>query len=180
VTKRRLIAVDIDGTVADNAHRITLLRSKEKLDTAKCNGCRSFDPHDSMCLRPASCTNKTTPDEAWAEFESLIPDDAPMPRARECLETLTRDGAGIIFVTGRSESSRASTIVWLMKHGFKWEQLLMRPVGDRRDATDLKKSLLRPFMRDLLMVIDDDVHFLDSLSFYAVTAVRPHWDALMP
>lgn len=58
-----------------------------------------------------------------------------------------------IFVSGRDASCFGLSLAWLVEHGFHVDQLLMRPEGDMRDDTIVKKEIYDNFIRDKYEVI---------------------------
>lgn len=52
-------------------------------------------------------------------------------------------GIKIILCTGRDEENRDATLTWFKEHDiFHFHDLLMRPKGDRRDDTVVKREML--------------------------------------
>ena len=114
--KRMCYVFDIDGTLADNRHRQHLVpKGEDAKDDAK-----------------------------WKIFNDECPYDEPIDYMVDILDSLyaTR-GVDIVFVTGRSESCRKETMVWLDRNVIEMDycELFMRPVGDCRPATHLKADL---------------------------------------
>jgi predicted kinase len=64
----------------------------------------------------------------------------------------------VIFCSGRSEEFRRQTQDWLDKNGYFRSKLLMRPAGDKREDSVVKKELFDKYIRDwynVLYVLDD-------------------------
>ena len=111
------VIVDIDGTLANIAHRLHLL------PTLRTDG----------DYQPSGPT--------WADFHAAAVDDAPFIEMVALSNALARDYP-IILCTGRGEETRNQTTAWLTKHGVRFDQLRMRPVGDHRKDTVLKAEML--------------------------------------
>lgn len=64
----------------------------------------------------------------------------------------------ILYVSGRPESARADTDLWLTKHGLFTGYLFMRPNGDNREDSIVKSEIFEQFIRpfwNIQMVFDD-------------------------
>lgn len=89
--------------------------------------------------------------------ESRVLDDTPNLPVIEIVNRLQGTGLQLIFVSGRKESSRGDTFLWLMRY-FKDFKLFMRPVGDNRKDVLIKKEIYENFIKDnyyVQMVFDD-------------------------
>jgi uncharacterized HAD superfamily protein len=126
--------MDIDGTLANAEHRIHLL---PKSPTFESTG--------------------LTPDEGWLAFYAEAKNDTINHEIRE-LNNLMAMRYEIIIITGRPETEREMTEAWLQKHNINYSQLLMRPAGDRRPDTVIKKELLdelRELTYEPLFAVED-------------------------
>lgn len=114
--------VDIDGTIADNAHRQWVLE------------------------------DKTRPTVNWELFFQLMGDDKPFPHMLQLLTDLTRTKSSavrIVYVTGRPERWRNLTTRWLVLHRFPYpHSMYMRPDGDHRPDHVVKLELLEQIRKD--------------------------------
>lgn len=71
---------------------------------------------------------------------------------------LAGEGAEIIFLSGRDETCRRETTIWLREQGFGAHKLLMRPAGDNRKDSIVKLELFNQHIRndyDVQFVLDD-------------------------
>lgn len=69
-----------------------------------------------------------------------------------------QNGEKVILVSGRDESSRKPTIEWLEFYGIPYHDLLMRPKGDMRKDTIIKKEIYENYIKDnynVLFIYDD-------------------------
>lgn len=75
---------------------------------------------------------KTKPKQ-FKEFENRVHLDTVIEPIATILTTLSSFGHTIIFLSGRSESTRKATQKWLIKHDLDlYDELLLRPQGDYR------------------------------------------------
>lgn len=128
--EKPLVVVDIDGTVADCEHRRRSSMVNGKLDWSK-----FLDPFN---------VGKDTPIISTMEMVK--------PYAE------THD---IVFVSARDESLRDVTEEWLDIHLIpgirKYQRLIMRPAGDHRDDTIVKKEILDKYLeKSKITVCFDD------------------------
>ncbi len=76
----------------------------------------------------------------------------------ECIDGMVAVGYKPIFCSGRDEKWRAQTEQFLLKCGFSGETLLMRPTGDNRCDTIIKKELYEKYIKgnyDVSFALDD-------------------------
>lgn len=100
---------------------------------------------------------KDPPD--WETFGQACGDDLPVPAVITTLTHLRRSGAEVFIWTGRGAEHQERTITWLYEHRVGYEQLLMRPIGNREPDRILKGlwlDSLPPTQRDRLVAIFDD------------------------
>lgn len=94
----------------------------------------------------------------WSEFHHRMGEDPPREAVVELARTLNWQSHHILIVTGRDESWRRQTELWLTFNRVPWWGLYMRPAGDRRDDTEIKRDILYRFLRsrfDIRFVVDD-------------------------
>lgn len=78
----------------------------------------------------------------WDSFYEHCDEDEPIKDVISIIEDLYFEGRNIVFCTGRRESVRFKTVVWIQKNCFSNFDLLMRPDGDFRHDTMVKPELL--------------------------------------
>jgi hypothetical protein len=64
----------------------------------------------------------------------------------------------VIMVSGRDSICREKTVKWLAKNGIRYDQLLMRPIGDQRKDCIVKEELFMAHIADqydVRAVLDD-------------------------
>ena len=97
----------------------------------------------------------------WDSFYEACQEDAPIWPIIYLVGTLINNGYEIVFCTGRRESVRNKTIMWLEQYfgqHFFNDQLLMRPDGDFRHDVEVKPELLEQegiTKEQVLLVIED-------------------------
>ena len=135
MTKAVAIVCDIDGTLADNSHRIKFIK----------------DPNGQI-------------KKDWQTYRHLSPRDTSFDWCVEFLRGMQISGYKILFLTGRNESERDVTTEWLMNHvGFLFDDdgapnLYMRDDGDySQDYTMKRKVMEREILPkyEVLVCIDD-------------------------
>lgn len=135
------VVFDIDGTLADASHRLHFINDMAYWDTSK-----------------------LPPRPNWTEFlkDEQVSKDAPIIQTWHVLEALLdAPGTRVIFITGRSETTRHMTISWLTDAhcpyrsgpAWYWEErresggisgpvVYMRKEGDRRPSEEAKRDAL--------------------------------------
>lgn len=64
----------------------------------------------------------------------------------------------VVLVSGRDEVCRAQTELWLMENQIKFKEVLMRPQGDNRKDSIVKKEIYDKYIKDkyfVEFVLDD-------------------------
>lgn len=85
---------------------------------------------------------KTTP-KNWEAFNKAMHLDTPHKDVVALAQALHHAGHRVLLVTGRDEEFRMVTETWLNAHGVIYDELYMRPRGDRREDTTTKAEALR-------------------------------------
>ena len=67
----------------------------------------------------------------WDSFFEACTEDAPIPHMVEIANRLAGH-CEIVYVSGRSDQVRSSTVWWLATHGLPSGKLYMRKAGDHR------------------------------------------------
>lgn len=100
--------------------------------------------------------------------ESRVGDDLPNGPVVELVRALGRGSEGIhrriLAVSGRSEGCRDATVDWLERHEVPYDELHMRPLGDRRKDAVVKREIFDREIRDrydVVFVLDDRQQVVD-------------------
>lgn len=115
-------------------------------------------------------------DRDWPGFFAAAVEDPPH---EEGLAVVTRLEVGheVVYLTGRPESCRVDTEQWLERHGIGGHRLVMRPMGVRRPAAELKPALLAEAAagREVAVVVDDDPLVLAAMAEAGLPTFHATW-----
>lgn len=119
----------------------------------------------------------------WPGFFAGMGRDAPVQPLVD-LVAWASTHATVVLLTGRPDDHARVIRRWLADHGVVYDRLLMRPGGDRRPDTDVKREIYRRDIaprHDVRFVIDDRpsvVEMWREEGLYVLTAVDPGLDPL--
>lgn len=119
----------------------------------------------------------------WSRFFAGMARDAPVRPLIE-LTGWIADRATVVLLTGRPDDHEPVVRRWLADHEVPYELLLMRPGGDRRPDTVVKRERYRRDIAphyDVILVIDDRPGVIEMWrdeGLYVLTAVDPHLEPL--
>lgn len=101
----------------------------------------------------------------WDAFFAAAGDDPPLTVGIARVQALAADHE-IIWLTGRPEHLRATTLDWFTRHDLPSARLIMRRANDRRPAKIVKRGELRRLAagRRVEVVIDDDPAVVSTLA----------------
>jgi hypothetical protein len=125
------VLMDIDGTLANAEHRVHLI--------------------------PRDGTPSHEVGPAWQAFF----DRSHLDTVNDEIKTLNNAMHAVttvFMVTGRPETDRTNTSHWLRQNGIRFNGLFMRPAGDRRPDTVVKKEVLehiRDLGYEILFAVED-------------------------
>ena len=89
----------------------------------------------------------------WDSYFDAIDEDPPIAASIELLHALRAYGVRIVYLTGRPEFTRPKTERWLKANGLdEFDQLLMRPNGERRHAGQFKVEMVKELRREYQIV----------------------------
>lgn len=113
----------------------------------------------------------------WDAFFAAADQDPDLAQGHSEIERATREGLGIVYLTGRPERCRPGTASWLERHGFPTAPLHMRPETDRRPARLFKVEALHALSTgaDVVRVIDDDAAVVAAVRSAGYTVVHATW-----
>jgi hypothetical protein len=127
MTTTKAIICDIDGTIANISHRVELI--------------------------PTEVDKKQ---RDWKPFNEAGQHDVPYDHVVTLLRVFEEIGWVIILSTGRQELYKRETQDWLHKHNVPYHELFMRPKGDLRSDTEIKKD----HYATLISMQDLDIQFV--------------------
>jgi hypothetical protein len=114
----------------------------------------------------------------WGAFFAEMAADAPVPWVAELLRA-DHGGAARLVVTGRPDDFRDVCARWLATHGLPYDELHMRPRGDHRPDTVVKREIYERDIAprfDVVLVVDDRpgvVEMWRSLGLHTIRPVDP-------
>lgn len=85
----------------------------------------------------------------WDAYHSASVADEPIHDVMSLVNTLHNDGWTIIALTARPEKWRNITMAWLVKHGIKVDEILMRPDEAFHPAPEMKLQLAAERFSDI-------------------------------
>ncbi len=95
----------------------------------------------------------------WDSFNKLMDHDTLKEEVYWLLQRCFDAGFNIALVSGRQERYRSVTVKWLETRGINFEELHMRPIGDKRSDWEVKEEILiNEFLkprRKIFFVVDD-------------------------
>lgn len=83
--------------------------------------------------------------------------------------------AKFLIVTGRDNAYREPTMQWLNKHGIEYDLLFMRPQGDRREDSEVKREIFEHLIKgqyNVLAVFDDRQRVVDMWRSLGLTCLQ--------
>ncbi|HEX4427956.1 MAG TPA: hypothetical protein VHZ96_01670 [Frankiaceae bacterium] len=101
----------------------------------------------------------------WDAFFAAAGDDTPLAVGVSRVQALAADH-DIVWLTGRPEHLRTTTLDWFARHDLPSGRLIMRRGNDRRPAKIVKRAELRRLAagRKVDIVIDDDPAVVSALA----------------
>lgn len=87
--------------------------------------------------------------ESWDAYHSASVADEPIHDVMSLVNTLHNDGWTIIALTARPEKWRNITMAWLVRHGIKVDEILMRPDESFHPAPEMKLQLAAERFSDI-------------------------------
>lgn len=95
----------------------------------------------------------------WPAFFDACIDDTPNEAVTALVMMAIMSRHTILYVSGRPETHRHQTEVWLTQHGLDYHtRLLMRAEGDYRPDVEVKRELYEQHIKDrydVLFTVDD-------------------------
>ena len=152
--------IDIDGTIANNKHRIHFIETPGK---------------------PPDWTGFLNPD--------LVYKDTPVEGAVLGVKNLERLGYELCFLTGRHEGLRDVTMRWLLENfdlNVMESRLLMRPAGNMLNPSEYKREQVIGLLSSLdksrgIIFLDDDKYAWDMFAEFGIVLRAPEcWKTMFP
>lgn len=160
--EKKIVIVDMDGTLADCSHR----RVPKKNPCKGCEGSgkvSGYDEHlhiwsDKFVCQNCSGYGLESEGTDWDTFfrNDLIESDPPFPVIVEWVQALHEEYT-VCIVSGRPDGRAGKASVrWLPKNNVPFDHIFMRREGDFRDDTIVKKEILEKLPKDQIAFAIDD------------------------
>lgn len=112
----------------------------------------------------------------WDEFHKLLSFDEPMSDVLAYVRMAHETGFNVLFCTGRNETYRDRTYLWLSKYEVPFHGLIMRPDGNYYHDHVVKPRLLTRYfggiknnaLNNVLCVLDDRKSVVDAWREYGL------------
>ena len=113
----------------------------------------------------------------WDAFFGAADDDPPLAEGLSAVETAARSGHTVMYLTGRPERCRASTVAWLTDQGLPPGELFMRADSDRRPARITKVATLNRLARrfEVAAFVDDDAAVVEAVRRAGFPVLHAQW-----
>jgi hypothetical protein len=98
----------------------------------------------------------------WDGFYSRCSEDEPNITVVELVRNLLLVGYGIVYMSGRRDTERFDTEMWLSAFGIESNLLFMRKAGDFRHDTEIKPELMKQFQKEVGCTNDDIAFILED------------------
>ncbi|MDT7575193.1 MAG: hypothetical protein QOH17_1526 [Pseudonocardiales bacterium] len=111
----------------------------------------------------------------WSNFFRAAGEDPLLPEGAALVADLAREHE-IVWLTGRPDWLRDTTVDWLAAHGLPGTEVHMRPDGDHRPARLFKLGVLRGLApRGIAALNDDDREVVDAALGAGFPAALADW-----
>lgn len=91
-------------------------------------------------------------DRPKADYMTRFHEDQVDETVRELVNLMSENGTMIIILTGQREKSREITEKWLRDNNVRFDLLLMKPDGDKRDTLVWKKFIYDTVLKDQIKI----------------------------
>lgn len=102
----------------------------------------------------------------WKSYFDAIGDDPPIAASMEVLRAMHAAGNRVVFLTGRPDHTRRTTVRWLKANGLHdYDRLVMRPPRDFRPSGAFKVDEVAKLRREyeLVCAFEDRIDVADAL-----------------
>jgi len=144
---KRFAIFDIDHTLSDSTWRDKFLNS-HRLD---CQSLRGMT------------------EEEWIRYHRDCYQDPPNKAVVQLAKALAHTHH-ILIMTARPVEYSSQTIRWLAEHRIPWQNLHMRPSGNKDPSPVLKLSFAEPYLRLIDYVFDDHPEVIEAFKKIGVNA----------
>lgn len=145
MTKPKAVCVDLDGTLCDTSWRTHFVTGEKK---------------------------------NWKAFYAGIPHDPiRLDVLAQVIHVWSTQDAQIVFVTGRGIEYLSETMDWFDRQGLSVvlsdAPLYMRPAGDHRPDTEVKKELFEKVMDryEVILAFEDRPHIIEMIKELGIRVI---------
>lgn len=111
----------------------------------------------------------------WSRFFRAADADPLLPEGAALVADLAREHE-IVWLTGRPDWLRGTTVDWLARYDLPGTEVHMRPDGDYRPARAFKLGVLRRLSpRGIAAFVDDDREVIDAALAAGYPAALADW-----
>jgi predicted kinase len=161
---KKLVLVDMDGTLADLSHRLHFIKTPCEFCLGAGMERRGMLVGDKMqySYSPVQkcryCGGSGNKQKDWNGFFANVLDDAPIEFVVRWVQEIAKDPNFIInIVSGRPEDkSGTHTVQWLEKYKVPYHHIFMRRRGDKRDDVIVKQEILDRLPKSQIEFVIDD------------------------
>jgi uncharacterized HAD superfamily protein len=94
----------------------------------------------------------------WKSFDQHMAEDTLNAWCYKIVDLFSKAGIRVIYVTGRSDAYRETTLAWLVQNKCPIDALFMRAAKDNREDTIVKKEIYENEIQgkyDVLFCVED-------------------------
>lgn len=115
----------------------------------------------------------------WDEYHKNSMKDQPLHDVVAMINALHAAGYEIIGLTARPGKWRRLTMDWMLQHGVKIDELLMRPDDSYHPAPEIKMKLAlarfpEPIKDHIAFVLDDREDVVEAFKGMGITSMQVH------
>lgn len=110
----------------------------------------------------------------YDEYHARFKDDSVIEANRILYNSCRKQNAMVVILTGKPEKYRAEVETWMDKNNLKWDEIIMRPDGDKRSSPTLKRQVIASIYwpDSPVMVFDDREDVVVELQRFAIPAIK--------
>ncbi len=110
----------------------------------------------------------------WDEYFTHTLEFPPIPGMITLIDGLIRIGHNVVFVTGRPESNRSHTVIWLRNHvlNLYHPEVRMRRYDDPRQSFEIKLEAIREIGPSL--IFEDEPRAVEAMKAEGFTVLQVH------
>ncbi len=114
----------------------------------------------------------------WDAFHRSCLNDKLNIWCAEIIKKFKMDGLAILLITGRDDTYESETRTWLKTNEVPFDQLFMRPIGNRLSDEVLKAGIYRDFIQEdynILFVVEDRLRVVRMWRDLGLVCLQCDW-----